>query len=314
MYANAILLEKPGHLALASVRLAEPGDDDLVVQAEWSSISSGTERLLWEGRMPDFPGMGYPLVPGYETVGTVVDAGPSARNRIGEKVFVPGTRGYVDVRPLFGGAASLLVANSARAIALPEGCGEEGVLLALAATAWRAVARNCTHSPALIVGHGVLGRLTARIAMATGGPAPLVWEANPARRAGATGYEVAAPDAPLAPLDARTVLDASGDPAVIDAVIRHVAKRGEIVLAGFYEKPVSFAFPPAFMREASIRISAEFEAADVAAVSALVADGLLSLDGLITHRSPADDAEAAYRTAFGDPACLKMALDWRSMQ
>ena len=40
--------------------------------------------------------------------------------------------------------------------------------------------------------------------------------------------------------------------------------------------------------------------------------GSLSLDGLITHRRDARDADAAYRTAFADPACLKMILDWRA--
>jgi 3-hydroxyethyl bacteriochlorophyllide a dehydrogenase len=28
--------------------------------------------------MPSFPGMGYPLVPGYESVGRIVDAGADA--------------------------------------------------------------------------------------------------------------------------------------------------------------------------------------------------------------------------------------------
>jgi 3-hydroxyethyl bacteriochlorophyllide a dehydrogenase len=36
----------------------------------------------------------------------------------------------------------------------------------------------------------------------------------------------------------------------------------------------------------------------------------LSLDGLITHHAPFAQADAAYRTAFGDVACLKMVLDW----
>ena len=34
------------------------------MDVEWSGISTGTERLLWSGRMPPFPGLGYPLVPG----------------------------------------------------------------------------------------------------------------------------------------------------------------------------------------------------------------------------------------------------------
>jgi len=46
-------------------------------------------------------------------------------------------------------------------------------------------------------------------------------------------------------------------------------------------------------------------------VKALIEDGVFSLDGLITHHEAATHADAAYRTAFGDAACLKMVLDWR---
>ncbi len=88
---------------------------------------------------------------------------------------------------------------------------------------------------------------------------------------------------------------------------------GEVVLAGFYSAPLSFSFPPAFMREARIRVAAEWREGDLVAVKALVACGALSLDGLITHRQPANAASDAYRTAFEDPSCLKMVLDWRSL-
>ena len=54
------------------------------------------------------------------------------------------------------------------------------------------------------------------------------------------------------------------------------------------------------------------EPGDLAAVRQMAESGALSLDGLITHRVDARDADAAYRTAFGEPACLKMVLDWRS--
>ncbi len=52
---------------------------------------------------------------------------------------------------------------------------------------------------------------------------------------------------------------------------------------------------------------------DLAAVRELVESGRLSLDNLITHREPALTAASAYRTAFEDPSCLKMVLDWRSV-
>ena len=69
----AVVLEEPERLALREVEVDLPGVDDVVVETEFSGVSAGTERLLYTGRMPPFPGMGYPLVPGYETVGRVVD-------------------------------------------------------------------------------------------------------------------------------------------------------------------------------------------------------------------------------------------------
>jgi 3-hydroxyethyl bacteriochlorophyllide a dehydrogenase len=66
------------------------------------------------------------------------------------------------------------------------------------------------------------------------------------------------------------------------------------------------------MREARIRIAAEWRESDLAQVKQLVESGRLSVDGLITHRHEAVEAQAAYTTAFNDPTCLKMILDWRA--
>ncbi len=309
MDALAVILERPEHLALQRLPLTSPGDADAVVAITWSGISTGTERLLWSGRMPPFPGMGYPLVPGYESVGVVEAAGSAAGIRTGTHVFVPGARCFGPVRGLFGAAASRLVAPASRLVPVDPTLGDSACLIALAATARRALAGIPAGARPLIVGHGVLGRLAARIAMACGAE-PTVWEIDPVRIAGGEGYPVLAPDADPR-RDYAQIVDVSGHSAGLDGLIARLAPGGEIVLAGFYEAPLAFTFPPAFMREARIRVSAEFRADDLAAVTALLDAGRLSLDGLITHRAAADDAEAAYRTAFEEPACLKMILDWR---
>jgi bacteriochlorophyllide a dehydrogenase len=312
--ALAVVLEQPERLSLQRLALTPPGDADVVVDMEWSGISTGTERLLWSGRMPDFPGMGYPLVPGYESVGRVSFAGSASGLEVGQRVFVPGARCYGEVRGLFGGAASRVVVPGARLMPVDEALGEQGVLLALAATAYHAIAGPASPHVELIVGHGVLGRLLARIAALGEGGRPVVWETNPARIGGADGYgyDVMAPDADPR-RDYRSICDMSGDSKILDSLVARMARGGEIVLAGFYSQPVTFTFPPAFMREARFRIAAEFLPADLAAVTSLLESGRLSLDGLITHCVPATEADTAYRTAFGDPACLKMILDWRSI-
>jgi 3-hydroxyethyl bacteriochlorophyllide a dehydrogenase len=310
MNALAVVLQQPEQLRVERLGLCAATEDDVVVEIEWSGISTGTERLLWNGRMPAFPGMGYPLVPGYESVGRVTQVGARAEARVGDRVFVPGAKCFGDVRGLFGGAASRVVLPAARTLRLGDQLGEQGVLLALAATAHHVASGLPERQPDLIIGHGVLGRMLARLAVAAG-TAPTVWETNPARRDGALGYSVLDPAADPR-RDYRCICDVSGDAALLDALIARLAPGGEVVLAGFYDTPLSFVFAPAFMREARIRVAAQWQPADLVAVRDLAESGALSLAGLITHRHDAASADAAYRTAFGDPACLKMTLDWRN--
>ncbi|MEM8801794.1 MAG: chlorophyll synthesis pathway protein BchC [Pseudomonadota bacterium] len=309
MNTTAVLLRGPKDLSLEVLALTDPGPEDLVVEISHSGISTGTEKLFWAGTMPPFPGMGYPLVPGYEAVGEVVEAGQLAKYEVGDRVFVPGANCFDGAHGLFGGAARRVVTAADRVTRIDPSLGTEGALLALAATARHAMAGLQKRVPDLIVGHGVLGRLLARLTIAAGAPAPTVWEIDPIRQSGAEGYEVIYPDADER-RDYSSIYDASGNGALLNDLVGRIAKGGEIVLAGFYSEPLSFAFPPAFMKEARFRVAAEWTPDDLTATRALVESGALSLDGLISHESPVDNAVEAYAQAFNDPACVKMILDW----
>ena len=307
MQAMAVIFEAPHRLALRSLALNAPESGDVLVEIVWSGISTGTEKLLFTGKMPSFPGLGYPLVPGYESVGRIIESGSECRGRIGEWVFVPGANCFADARGLFGGSARRLVVPSARALPIDESWGADGVLFALAATALHAI--DGGELPDLVVGHGILGRLIARLTIARGGAAPVVWEINPQRSAGDHGYSVIHPDTDER-RDYRSICDVSGDGSLLDTLIARLAKGGEVNLAGFYQTPLSFTFPPAFMREARIRVAAEWGPDDLVAIRDMVSSGALNLAGLVSHVQPVADATSAYPMAFTDPACLKMILDW----
>ena len=228
----------------------------MVVDVEWSGISTGTERLLWTGEMPPFPGMGYPLVPGYESVGRIA-GGP----RAGERVFVPGARCFGEVRGLFGGAASRLVVPGRARMPIGDALGERGVLLALAATAQHAMAGHAL--PDLIVGHGVLGRMLARLAVAARRRADRVGARPGARerRAAATPWSTRrARSAPRLPRDLRRERR-RGHPR--RAGRAPGARRRDRAGRVLQRAGPSFAFPPAFMREARIRIAAQWQPADL---------------------------------------------------
>ena len=309
--STAVVFEQPGEMTIRPVELPEPHSTDCVVEVQWTGISTGTERLLWDGRMPPFPGLAYPLVPGYESVGSVLSTGERTDFEVGQRVFVPGSRGFKDVHGLFGGAARSLVVPAERLISLPAETESTGVLLALAATACHALRRmEDLGPPELIIGHGALGRLLARITKARYQMTPVVWETAAERREGDHSYTVIDPTDDDR-RDYRRVCDVSGASLIIDQAVHHLAKGATVLLAGFYAAPIQFQFPAAFMREIDLRISAEWQPEDMQSALDLVSGGDLSLSGIITHDQPYDSAETAYQQAFSDPRCLKMVLDWR---
>ena len=309
--STAVVFEQPGKMALRPVQLPEPHSTDCLIEVRWTGISTGTERLLWDGRMPPFPGLAYPLVPGYESVGTVVEPGEATTLETGQRVFVPGSRGFTDVHGLFGGAAQSLVVPADRLISIPSEMESTGVLMALAATACHALRRmEDLGPPELIIGHGALGRLLVRVSEARYEMKPVVWEIAPERREGNHDYTVIDPREDDRH-DYRRVCDVSGASLIIDQAVHHLAKGATVLLAGFYAAPIQFNFPAAFMREIDLRISAEWQSEDMQTALDLISGGDLSLGGIITHDQPYDSAETAYQKAFSDPCCLKMVLDWR---
>ena len=176
MQTTAVILEGPRALDLGTVSLADPIAGDVVVDIETSAISTGTEKLFWTGEMPPFPGMGYPLVPGYEAVGEVVEAARDTGFKPGDRVFVPGANCFGGVKGLFGGSPK---PTRVTGHACHPGCARRSRAAGRRGAAWRWRPRRATRMagldkmlPDLIVGHGVVGRLLARLTLAAGGPRP----------------------------------------------------------------------------------------------------------------------------------------------
>ncbi len=168
---------------------------------------------------------------------------------------------------------------AARVTKIDAGLGAEGALLALAATARHALAEP---------GHAVAR--PDRGSWGSGSPAGApdrsprahprrrCGRRTPGARRGPIGYEVIHPDADPR-RDYEAIFDASGDEGLIDALIGRLKKGGEVVLAGFYTAPISFGFTMAFLKEARLRVAAEWNAADMAATKGLIEQGALSHGG-----------------------------------
>lgn len=79
---KSIIIDKPFSVSLVDEEIPKAGPGEIVVKAEMSGISSGTEMFLYRGTYPNFrlkkwgQWKEYPVRPGYELVGKVVEVGP----------------------------------------------------------------------------------------------------------------------------------------------------------------------------------------------------------------------------------------------
>jgi 2-desacetyl-2-hydroxyethyl bacteriochlorophyllide A dehydrogenase len=205
-----------------------------------SGISQGTELLLFRGEGPtpfdpslDAPGAPtYPRRYGYAWVGQVSESMSDA-HAVGARVFALAPHG--DEHCLDAGAVRLLP---------PEVPAERAVLAANLETAVNVVwdAGIGLGDDVVVIGGGVVGLLSGYAARRGGARRLRLVEPAEARRRAALelGFDEAlAPEQQAGRGDADVVIEASGDPASLDAAIACARPEGVVVVASFYGQRVA---------------------------------------------------------------------------
>lgn len=315
MSARAVVFAEAGRLELRDVTLREPAADEVVVDTRFSSISSGTERLLFDGKLPGMPHLRYPLVPGYEAAGTVVSVGTDVTGvAVGDEVFVGGSMCYTDVAAAFGGQSSRLVKRAAQVVPLHGIPLAHAPLLALAATALHGVRRlgDVQVERVAVLGLGAVGQLAARFLTLAGAQAVVI-DRSAARLAMVQAAEKI--DVSSIPLEeqltapVRHAIEATGDSNEIARCARISAPGGTIVLLSYYDR-LTTPFVDLFVKEATLLVSREWVHDDLIAARDAAAAGHLDLEPLARNVFPIERYDEAYQAAFGNPAILKVILEW----
>jgi 2-desacetyl-2-hydroxyethyl bacteriochlorophyllide A dehydrogenase len=211
--------------------VAAPANGELRVRAKFGAISRGTERLVFEGRVPEsefermrapfmagaFP---HPVKYGYSTVGTVEEGAGRGRT-----VFV--------LHP----HQSAFVVPEAAVTGVPDNVPpQRAVLAANMETALNAIWDGAP-APAdriAIVGGGVVGLLVARLCARMPGTSVTVVDVSPKRGelALALGTAFATPD--RAPENCDVVFHASASAAGLATALRIAGDEGTVVELSWY--------------------------------------------------------------------------------
>lgn len=320
MFTSAIVIPEPERVELREVELTAPGPADVIVQTVYTSISAGTERMLLAGRMPH-PMLQFPVVPGYETVGRVIGVGQDAPSELeGQWVYVGGARCYTGVNPAWGGQAATLHIDFQRVVPLGEIEPEQGVLLALAATALHgidlltnalATAGELAGKKVLVLGQGPVGQIAARLLRANGAEVAVTDRSQSRLERSVADLVLDANDASAAPAPGHydAIIEATGSMAALTGALPALALNGTILLLGYYDK-LDLPYMPLFLKQVQLITAKEWGPNDLQRTRDMIAAGTLEVGSLITHRMPISALQEAYQVALGSPDCLKLVLSW----
>lgn len=246
--------------------LAPPRAGEAIVRTIWSGVSRGTERLVFEGRVPPseyermrapfqegaFP---FPVVYGYAAVGVVeAAAGPEDAAWVGRRVFAlaPHRTAFIasidaltPLPPEVPGARATLAANMETALnCLWDGAAGPGDRIA-------------------VVGCGVVGALIGALAARLPGADVLIVDPEPSRRAVADAFGAAFSTAEAAPADyeADVVFHASATAAGLEAALALAGPEATVVEASWHglgatPTPLGGAFHSRRLRLVSSQVGA----------------------------------------------------------
>lgn len=247
-----VIITGPREVGLRDEPIPSPGEGEVLVETICSGISAGTELNVYRGVAPQWrrrqdreshlfvagePEWTYPLVYGYANVGTVVAAGPGARQSlVGETVF-----SYQPHR------AWNVVAEQDVICLPPLADVRRGVFYANLTTALNGVldAHPSLGDIVVVSGLGVIGLLVTRLLRRAGaglviGVDDIALRRELALEAGANVVLQPSDGVPEAVLEhtggrgADIVIDASGAAPALNAAIRSVGADGLVVALSWY--------------------------------------------------------------------------------
>lgn len=232
-HARAFWVTEPGSGEVRDEPLPAPSSDQVLVRAAWSAVSRGTERLVWEGRVPadqrdamrapfqagDFPG---PVKYGYLSAG-VVEEGPD--ELVGRGVFCLHPHQTAYVVPV------------AAVVPVPDGVPlQRATLAGTVETALNAL-WDCpplVGDRIAVVGAGLVGCGLARLLARTPGASVTLVDVDPSRVAIAEALGVAFATPDRAPREQDLVFHTSASPAGLRAALGLLGTDGTVVELSWY--------------------------------------------------------------------------------
>jgi len=168
MKTEAIVFTGPGKVEVKSYDLPQPASNQVITKTIYTGVSTGTETRVLSGRQH---GAVFPLIPGYENVGEIIETGKKVKLKKGQKVFIRSTENTGPFQNCWGGQVGYALVSENECFPLPKNADLLSCVFAhTAAIAYHGVKRAKVSSKdkVVIVGQGLIGFLASLCCKAFG--------------------------------------------------------------------------------------------------------------------------------------------------
>jgi 2-desacetyl-2-hydroxyethyl bacteriochlorophyllide A dehydrogenase len=319
---KAVVVERPHQVSYRDVDEPAVGDDDVLVASREAGLCR-TDIEVMTGIFTDPRWVRFPVIPGHEWAGTVVEVGANVESvRAGDRVVCEGLIGCHRCGPCRRGETHWCERIEALGFTRPGGYAElvtvpsrvvhrladhvsfdAGVLVEPASVVLHGLEKACPQpgESVGVIGIGTLGSLAIAL-LRLHSPARLVAygireaELELALKLGATEV-VAAADGARAPAELDLVVDTSGAPSAIGLATEICRPAGRALLLGLAGEGRSLTLPSDLLtgKDMTLIGSLGYPASVWSRVVGLVSNRVLELDPIVTHRFPAAEFQEAVR-------------------
>ena len=330
----------PGNIEFRQVEYPTPLPEEVLIKIERIGVC-GSDIHVYHGLHPY---TSYPVVQGHEVAGVIAEVGKDVTGfEPGDlAVFMPqvtcgtcypcrhGMEHICDQLKVMGfqtsGAAQEYFAVPAsKVLKVPENISlDQAAMIEPISVAVHALSRygDVSGKNVIVLGAGTIGNLVAQVAQASGAHKVLItdiseYKLNMARACGircaihsGQGNLSDAIARELGPDKADVILECVGVQDTITHAIDNARKGSVIVVVGVFGKKPLVDLGLVQDRELTLLGTLMYQKKDYERAIALVSQGLLRLDAMVTHRFPFDQYLQAYHTIEQlQGECLKVMID-----
>lgn len=330
MKAQAVVFSASNKVELREVTLSPVGDNDVVIDVEYSAISPGTERWCLTGKFHygDSCYYTFPLVPGYQHCGRIVSTGSSVTAlKEGDRVFACNSR-FNEIECFnWGGHCSMSINPQEGVIPVPETVSSDvAAFLVVAQVGYNGGTRPPVNpgDVAVVIGDGLIGQFVAQTLRARGAYVIVAGKGDLNRLEYAQKYscDLAVDTArenlksvvtDIAPDGAQIVVEAIGIHDNITTAYDILSHNGHLVLNGFYPVSNMVDLNPMSIKEITIYNPAAYNRTRFMNTLDLIAKKKIDIQSLITHIIKPEDAPVAYEkyVLHNDVFSLGVVIDWQ---